>query len=68
MHTCQNYSRVSGNCILHVKAHYAFENRTLRVEINLLRAEITLVCFGITFVRVVIILVSVIRVKITLCV
>jgi hypothetical protein len=36
-HTCQNYSRVSGN-------------RTLRLEVNLVRVEITLVRVRITFV------------------
>jgi hypothetical protein len=61
-HTCQYYSCASGNHTLRVKSHSACRNRTLRAETNLLR----------TFVRVVIIIVSVIitliRVKITLCV
>jgi hypothetical protein len=63
-HTCQNYSRVSGNHTLRVKAHSACENCTLRVEIKLLRVEITLVRIRITFVPFEITL----RVEITICV
>jgi hypothetical protein len=76
--TCQNYSRESGNCILHVKPHSACGNHTLREEINVVRVKIALVRIVITFVCVVIILVSVVitfvcvkitmRVEITLCV
>jgi hypothetical protein len=62
--TCQNYSRVSGNCILHVKPHSACGNHTLREEINLVRVEIALVSVVITLVRVKITT----RVEITLCV
>jgi hypothetical protein len=43
---------VCENHILRVKSHSACENRTLRVEINLLRVEITLVRVIITFVPV----------------
>jgi hypothetical protein len=46
------------------KSHYACENRTLRVEINLVLVEITLVRVGVTVVNVFI----TIRVEITLCV
>jgi hypothetical protein len=42
---------------LREKSHYACENRTLRVEINLVLVEITLVRVGVTM-----------RVEITLCV
>jgi hypothetical protein len=45
---------------LRVKSHYAYENRILRVDINLLRVEITLVRVVIKFVHVLILLVSVI--------
>jgi hypothetical protein len=52
-HTCQNYSLVYRNAILHVNSNVACGNRTLRVEINLVRIEITLVRVVTTFVRVV---------------
>jgi hypothetical protein len=54
---------VSGNNTLRVKFYSAYENRTLRVEINLVRVEITLVRVGITFMLVKITL----RVEIALC-
>jgi hypothetical protein len=52
MHTCQNYSRASGNHTLRVKSHFVCGNRTLRAEINLVRVKITLVRIGITFLPV----------------
>jgi hypothetical protein len=58
-HTCQNYSRASGNHTLRVKSHSACGNRTLHVEINLMRVEITLVRVEITLVRVEITLVRI---------
>jgi hypothetical protein len=54
---------VSGINTLCVISYSAYENRTLRVEINLVRVEITLVRFGITFMLVKITL----RVEIALC-
>jgi hypothetical protein len=63
MHMCQNFSRVSGNHTLSVKSLSACENRTLRVEIDLVRDKTTVVRARITFVLVLITL----HVEITLC-
>jgi hypothetical protein len=47
-HTCQTYSCVCIKHTIRVKSHFACENLTLRVEINLVRVEITLMRIEIT--------------------